>query len=165
MRNKADRQGCIHHKRDAADFNLFIGNFSLIELNGSNYSFTWQGPNNKRSKLDRVIVNDLWMRLGKWTVTGWNRRNSDHIPVQLHSDLLNWGPKPFKAFDNWLKDGLVTTILSQVNEECPNRHWFGFMKEVEPELKKWSQKNSNDRGMKIKQLENLMKHLNDNSNC
>lgn len=104
------------------------------------------------------------MRLGKWTFTEWNRRNSNHIPVQLHSDQSNWGPMPFKAFDNWIKEDSVTSFLVRVNKGSVNSHWFGFLKEAKLELKNWSRKSTEDWGIKIKKLETLMKHLDYNSN-
>lgn len=56
---KEDRSGCIYNERDTVFFNSFIADHGLIELKGVNFSFTWFGPNLKKCKLDRVVVNDL----------------------------------------------------------------------------------------------------------
>lgn len=70
IRVKEDRYGCKYNKRHTVAFNLFMTEFGLIELSGDNYSFTWFGPANRKSKLDRVIVKDLWFQGSNWKVHG-----------------------------------------------------------------------------------------------
>lgn len=33
-----------------------------------------------------------------------DRTYSDHCPLLLKESIMDWGPKPFKVFDCWLKD-------------------------------------------------------------
>lgn len=102
IRSERDRVGCCYTKRDIVMFNDFIEDLHLIEIDGE-VSFTWYGPKNRKSKLDRVLVNDLWLKCCSWHISGWHRRSSDHVPISISSDKRNWGPKSFKAFDNWLE--------------------------------------------------------------
>lgn len=60
-RGKKDRSWCIYNDRDTYNFNSFLEETRLLELEGVRYSFTWFGPKDKKSKLDRVIVNDGWL--------------------------------------------------------------------------------------------------------
>lgn len=59
IRSKEDREGCIYSDRDSKLLNEFLEDHNLLEIDGSNFKFTWFGPGNKKSKLDRAIVNDV----------------------------------------------------------------------------------------------------------
>lgn len=61
IKKMEDRVKCIYTNRDTLHFNQFLEETGLIELKGLNYNFTWFGPNNKKSCLDRVVVNDKWL--------------------------------------------------------------------------------------------------------
>lgn len=67
--------------------------------------FSWYQPNGpEASKFDRILVsNDL---LEVWGVKAqWigDRDISDHWPIWLMPSMNNWGPKPFKFINGWLK--------------------------------------------------------------
>ncbi|CAK8570003.1 unnamed protein product [Lathyrus sativus] len=65
--------------------------------------FTWFNSNGKsRSRLDRILVDDRVISLLslKNQVVG-DRDVSDHRPVWLKSNFVNWGPKPFRTFNCW----------------------------------------------------------------
>lgn len=89
IRRKEDRSGCIYNNKDTFSFNSFMDETSMLELEGVGVAFTWFGPLNKKSILDRVIVNDDWLSSGEWTLQGNHRRHSDHIPVVFSSDGTN----------------------------------------------------------------------------
>lgn len=110
----------------------------MFKLEGDNFFFTWFGPTGKKNKLDRVIVNEAWMKSNSWRVIGWHRRSSDHVPISLLGDRRDWGPKPFKTFDYWRKDKEVVDLLNKVIQENYGNNWFSIMKEVKINLKHWS---------------------------
>lgn len=64
IRIKEDRAGCMYNNRDTISFNMLMQDYGFLEIDGSNYKSTWFGPCNRRSKLDRIIVNDMWFKLG-----------------------------------------------------------------------------------------------------
>lgn len=57
IRKKEDREGGIYNNKDTVWFNSFFNETCLIELEGGDYKLKWFSPYNKKSKLDRVIVN------------------------------------------------------------------------------------------------------------
>lgn len=130
IRKKEDRANCIYSNRDTIYFNQFLEETGLIELEGLNFSFTWFGPGIIKSRLDRVLVNDRWLSSYDWKVYADHRRNSDHLPLILSCDHQNWGPKPFKAFDDWLKIDETQNIIDVVMSKSIHKSWFATMKEV-----------------------------------
>lgn len=164
IRSKEDRFACNYYKRDKKAFNEFIDNHDLIEMVGANYSYTWFGPNNKKSKLDRVVVNSAWISMNNWKVVSWNWRNSDHSPISLISDETDWGPKPFKAFDWWRKEDNVVELFQQVITRNKDNHWFGIMKKVKSGLKQWYRNKGGIVENQIKDLENQLVLVDSNSN-
>lgn len=87
IRDKKDREGCLYQDKDTEGFNLFIENHDLREITGDNFKFTWFGPRGKKSRLDRILVNDVWAENIGWFARGWSRRNSDHCPISLQSSM------------------------------------------------------------------------------
>lgn len=63
---------------DSAEFNQFIDKANLLELALVNSQFTWIGPFGRKSRLDRVFVNDKWWSEGSWSVKALNSKGSDH---------------------------------------------------------------------------------------
>lgn len=78
------------------------------------------------SKLDIVIVNDEWLSSCEWKVQSKHRRHSDHVPLILSSDGTNWGPKPFKPFDDWLMMKEVQDLPSKVISENDHKNFLEF---------------------------------------
>ena len=54
------------------------------------------------------------------------RNYSDHCPIILKPKIIDWGPKPFKVFDGWLK----IKDYQQVVKDCWSAYqpmgWGGF---------------------------------------
>ncbi|XP_071708396.1 uncharacterized protein [Rutidosis leptorrhynchoides] len=72
----------------------------------------------KYSKLERFLVteefNSLWKNL---KVVALERKISDHCPILLKDEDKNFGPKPIKVFDEWLKvEGIENVIRDSWNE-------------------------------------------------
>ncbi|KAK1383696.1 hypothetical protein POM88_021431 [Heracleum sosnowskyi] len=113
--NSTDKRELSHmlksKKVDTRDFNSFIGDMNLSEVPMVRGNFTWIGPSNKRSKLDRVLVNFRWMGQIDWIVEASPRRNYDHKVLVLKQSNNDWGPKPFKFFNVWLKDESLNKAL------------------------------------------------------
>lgn len=154
IRRKEDRVNCVYNNRDSVKFNGFMEEMGLIELVGVNFSFTWFGPGDKKSRLDRVLVNVEWLTSHSWIISAGHKRNSDHIPLIMSSDYNDWVPKPFKAFDNWLQLEEVQQLMHDIVLNNNNKSWNGVMKELKLGLKSWK----NSKGVSH---ENLIKSLKD----
>lgn len=157
IRNKKDRINYVYNNRDSINFNLFMEDTGLIELEGINFSFTWFGCKDKKSRLDRVLVNVEWLSYHAWKVHAGHRRNSDHLPLILSSDFTDWGPKSFKAYDNWLRLEEVQALLSKIVLDCNNKSWMGIMKELKAGLKAWKKESGDKQEDVIKFLEHKLK--------
>lgn len=53
------------------------------------HKFTWFGPQGKKSKLDRAIVNVKWSENYQWHLYSFQRQHSDHRPIFLFSKWKN----------------------------------------------------------------------------
>ncbi|KAL8471397.1 hypothetical protein ACS0TY_028883 [Phlomoides rotata] len=91
-----------------------------------------------------MLVNEDWLR--KWpdlTLRSLNITFSDHCPLVLRQSIVNWGPKPFKFFNGWIKH-------PEFGDFCMNK-WSGYsvqgwksftlnekLKLLKKDLKQWS---------------------------
>ncbi|CAK8560383.1 unnamed protein product [Lathyrus sativus] len=89
--------------RNMKVFSEFIDELKLTDLPVFGNKFTWFNSNGKsRSRLDRFLADDLAISMLSLInqVVG-DRDVSDHRPVWLKSNFVNWGPKPFRSFNYW----------------------------------------------------------------
>ncbi|KHN37510.1 Transposon TX1 putative 149 kDa protein, partial [Glycine soja] len=104
IRHPLERIGNNRGNSDAhiiADFNEWLADMEVDDIPCMGKPFTWMRPNGTcKSKLDRVLVSDGW--LAKWpdsSQLNLERNYSDHCPIILKSKSIDWGPNPFKVFD------------------------------------------------------------------
>ncbi|KAA3481732.1 LINE-1 reverse transcriptase isogeny [Gossypium australe] len=103
IRNKSERSNCVGLLRSSKDFGSFIEKCKLVDLPLLRKKFTWYGPDKKKGRLDRFLVDEDWYEhFEDIHQQGLNRSVSDHIPILLTNDPLDWGPKPFKFFNAWI---------------------------------------------------------------
>lgn len=77
--------------------------------------YTWFGPAKKKSTLDWILVNKSWYETQLWTTHLLSRKNSDHRPIRLGTNNIDWGPKPFKYYNTWLEDPTLNLMISNIN--------------------------------------------------
>ncbi|XP_071728773.1 uncharacterized protein [Rutidosis leptorrhynchoides] len=103
VRNTSDRLNSQFHQGRADRFNDFILRNNLIEIPISGRKFTRISDDGvKFSKLDRFLVTDNF--LGLWedlSIITLDRNLSDHCLLVLRDRIFDYGPKPFKVFDEW----------------------------------------------------------------
>jgi len=67
---------------------------------------TWYRPNGKaKSRLDRFLISFEWLQ--QWPGSKQyvlDRQISDHCALVLKSNVVDWGPKPFRFLDIWQED-------------------------------------------------------------
>lgn len=65
--------------------------------------FTWFRPNERAcSRLDRILVSEEWLNVwGESTQYILKRDVSDHYPILLKDNNIDWGPKPSRDLDCW----------------------------------------------------------------
>ncbi|GJY09459.1 RNA-directed DNA polymerase, eukaryota, reverse transcriptase zinc-binding domain protein [Tanacetum coccineum] len=99
----------------------------LVDLPIGGRCFTWMNKaGSKLSKLDRLLISeDVIDLLPDIRITALDRIWSDHNPILLHVDKIDFGPSPFKLYNSWLlRDGFDDLIKSEWDSLDSNN--FGF---------------------------------------
>ncbi|XP_057808418.1 uncharacterized protein LOC131022891 [Salvia miltiorrhiza] len=91
-----------------------------------------------------VIVNGTWVSV--WPASygrGLQRSISDHCPILLSTEDVDWGPKPFRFINAWTSHGEFLQVVQKVWEEQNLSGWSFFvfkekLKRVKLALKEWN---------------------------
>ncbi|GJS00739.1 RNA-directed DNA polymerase, eukaryota, reverse transcriptase zinc-binding domain protein [Tanacetum coccineum] len=127
VRNEQERVGSIFNNIEADYFNYFIDATGLVDLPIGGRCFTWMNKaNTKLSKLDRFLISeDVIDLLPDIRITALDRIWSDHNPILLHVDKIDFGPSPFKLYNSWLlRDGFDDLIKSEWDSLDSNNSGF-----------------------------------------
>ncbi|KAJ9539315.1 hypothetical protein OSB04_032048 [Centaurea solstitialis] len=104
VRFASERKGSDFSFSGAMTFNNFIHDGDLVDIKTGGRRFSrYNNDGSKLSKLDRYLVSSNFF--GVWpnpNVTILPRGFSDHCPIFLNSDTVNFGPSYFKLFNSWL---------------------------------------------------------------
>ncbi|GJS11635.1 RNA-directed DNA polymerase, eukaryota [Tanacetum coccineum] len=100
VRFPGDRMGTVFNVQGANEFNCFISNSGLTEVQLEGYSFTWSHPSAKKmSKLDRFFVTDgLFSLFPHISAVCLDRNLLDHRPILLREVVMDYGPSAFRVF-------------------------------------------------------------------
>nr|GEZ97291.1 RNA-directed DNA polymerase, eukaryota [Tanacetum cinerariifolium] len=98
-----DRMGSVFNVQGANEFNNFISNSGLVEVQLEGYSFTWSHPSaTKMSKLDRFLVTEGLVSLFPHISSRClDRHLSDHRPILLREVITDYGATPFRMYHSW----------------------------------------------------------------
>nr|GEW70873.1 RNA-directed DNA polymerase, eukaryota [Tanacetum cinerariifolium] len=104
VRSADERMGSIFNIQGATDFNDFISNSGLVDIQLEGYSFTWSHPSaSKMSKLDRFLVTKCVILLFPYvSAICLDRHLSDHRPILLRDVIVDYGATPFRLYHSWL---------------------------------------------------------------
>nr|GEW06321.1 RNA-directed DNA polymerase, eukaryota [Tanacetum cinerariifolium] len=139
VRFERDRLGSVFNAQGANEFNNFITNSGLVEIQLEGFSFTWSHPSaSKMSKLDRFLVTEGVLSLFPHTSAICLDKNLlDHHPVLLWEVFTDYGATPFRLYHSWFNlDGfeqMVTTswhsiVLDDSNGMVRFKKKLQFMK-------------------------------------
>ncbi|XP_071687377.1 uncharacterized protein [Rutidosis leptorrhynchoides] len=113
VRGAHERFGLSFCPLSANDFNEFIISSCLIDfpLGGRNFTRTSKSCDSwarlDRFRLSNNAINSCPNLVGRILPNLW----SDHCPIVLYSDRLNYGPSPFKLFASWfLLEGFAKVV-------------------------------------------------------
>lgn len=86
IRSKSERSNCVEIMYGAKAFNSFIEDCKVVDLPLTGYKFTWFGPSNKMSHLDRFLVDEQrFVLFNDLIQQGYGRLVSDHIPTKIRA--------------------------------------------------------------------------------
>lgn len=134
----SERGSNVASQKGTDDFKNFINTSHLVEIPSSNGWFTWFRGASK-SKLDRLFVNPEWFTFFPNLQLSLLKRNlSDHCPLLVNSEIINWGPKPFRFQNAWLSHhGCMETIRETWGKSC-NLSLHEKLSQMKEKLKQWN---------------------------
>lgn len=166
VRRLDERFNSNFNERSARVFNDFITRNNLTEIALGGRKFTRVSDDGiKFSKLDRFLVDEgfkgLWNNLSAIVM---DRGESDHCPILLRNKVVNYGPKPFRFFDVWLKEADFIDIVKRawtkdINSTTPDRIFRDRLKSVKEDLKIWSRVKFGKIDKDIDRLGRVVKEL------
>ncbi|GKV35771.1 hypothetical protein SLEP1_g43991 [Rubroshorea leprosula] len=143
-------------------------NIWLIDLPLVGRRYTWYNSNGKyMSRIDRFLLIEEWiLKWGDMKQWGLNRTVSDHCPILLKNEKMDWGPKPFKFFDAWLDQPGCKEFIREVWKSTIVRGWKGYklkekLKRTKKELKEWSRNSISEVDSKIMEVEKEIATINE----
>ncbi|GJX88544.1 RNA-directed DNA polymerase, eukaryota [Tanacetum coccineum] len=119
-RYEEERMGSVFNVQGANEFNSFILNSGLVEVQLEGYSFTWSHLSaNKMSKLDHFLVTEGFISLFPHNLAVClDRHLLDHRPILLRDVIIDYGATPFRLYHSWLGlqgfDQMVTLTWNSI---------------------------------------------------
>ncbi|GKV27391.1 hypothetical protein SLEP1_g36564 [Rubroshorea leprosula] len=160
VRKVEERAGSREITREMREFDDFILNTGLIDLPLAGRKYTWYNSNGQyMSRIDRFLMSEEWIL--NWSdVKQWglSRSVSDHCPILLKNESIDWGPKPFKFFNAWLDQPGCKEIITEVWNSTKVMGWNGYilkekLKRTKNKLKQWSRNAISEVDRKVKEAE------------
>ncbi|GKU97025.1 hypothetical protein SLEP1_g10208 [Rubroshorea leprosula] len=166
VRSTEEWAGCNGMSREMKEFDNFINKSGLVDLPLVGRKYTWYNSNGQyMSRIDRFLVSEDWLL--RWCdVKQWGlkRTVSDHCPVLLKNERVDWGPKPFKFFDAWLQYPGCKELIRKTWNSTAVEGWYGFrlkekLKSTKKALKEWSRNSMTEVDRKIMEAERVIAQL------
>jgi hypothetical protein len=148
--------GSISFSSEMVEFQTFVDDMELDDLPGLGRKFTWFHPNGRSmSRIDRALVSSDW-RLCWGNPSLWilPRTLSDHCPIVLRYNNVDWGPRPFRFNNHWLNHKDFKGIVENCWRSQEVTGWMGFilkekLKGLKVKIKEWSKEVYGDIDSKI----------------
>ncbi|WJX66076.1 hypothetical protein P8452_50669 [Trifolium repens] len=127
------------------EFKQFLEDLEMVDLPLVGRQFTWFHPNGlAMSRLDRILVSVGWITVWGNPITRVAIRDvSDHCPIILRYDVADWGPKPFRFNNFWLKDKRFKDLVVNTWTSQDFTGWMGYilkdrLKGLKEVIKSWN---------------------------
>lgn len=102
------------------DFNTMISNIGLTNSGFLGSKYTWSnnrfGKTRILERLDKSLLNALWLSSFTIEVTHLHRTCSDHSPLLLNFGLVNCTSFSFRFINAWAKHNQFLDIVKEVYE-------------------------------------------------
>jgi len=146
VRSVEERKGrAVAFRQAEVDaFNKFIHDSFLIDLPICGRSFTWfRGDGISMSRLDQFLLSNKWCQQWPNSIQVAHQRGlSDHVPVMLHVDASNWGPRPLRMLKCWSELPGYAEFFRERWSTFRCQGWGGFvlqqkLKWIKAGLREW----------------------------
>ncbi|KAK8633236.1 hypothetical protein V6N13_014084 [Hibiscus sabdariffa] len=92
----------------------------------------------KRSKIDRFLADVNWIQgRADAVVYCLPRKLSDHVPIMLSTENMDWEPRPFKLFNVWIEKDDSLSVIKKVLADSNESSLMRKLKQVKAVLKTW----------------------------
>ncbi|XP_028099607.1 uncharacterized protein LOC114299136 [Camellia sinensis] len=166
IRNVGESIGVSRRDRGMQEFNDFIDNCEVVDVQMLGRKFTWCNTleGKKWSRINRFLLNLEWLVRYKLKLWGLPRTISDHCPLLLMGDGRDWGPKPLKFLNAWT---LHPTLASLVESNWGELQLHGSegsilkrkLQSLKLVLKKWNQESYGNVAKKLEAFESTLHDL------
>ncbi|GKU91159.1 hypothetical protein SLEP1_g5069 [Rubroshorea leprosula] len=160
VRSVEERAGSNGVSKEMEEFDSFIHDAGLVDLPLTGRKYTWLNSNGLyMSRIDRFLFLEDWlMKWGDLRQWGLKRTVSDHCPILIKEEKVDWGPKPFKFFDAWLDQPGCMEMIRKVWNTAEIKGWKGYrlkekLKITKKALKEWSGNSLPEVDKKINEAE------------
>ena len=127
------------------DFNEFIDRMEFLDMPMLGRNFTWCNSfdGDRWSRLDRFLVNPIWLEKFRLKLWGLPRSMSDHCPLLLMEDDRNWGPRPFRFLNAWTLHPKFLELVRRSWSQNEIEGWAGYrfrrkLYALKEDLKLWN---------------------------
>jgi hypothetical protein len=144
---------------EMVEFNSFLTDLELVDNALVGRQFTWFHPNGRTmSRIDRLMVSEEWLALWRnpslWVLP---RTVSDHCPIVLRLNDVDWGPKPFRFNNYWLLHKDFHGLVENFWRSCNYTGWMAFilrekLKALKNCIRLWHKETYGAVDVKIKKL-------------
>ncbi|GJU77073.1 putative RNA-directed DNA polymerase [Tanacetum coccineum] len=140
VRSCDERSGCRFDIDEANVFSDFISRVGFFDFPLGGRRFTrFDQEGRKSSKLDRFMVSPVFFDFWKDAhVKVMCRSFSDHCPILLKVESLNFGPKPFSVFDKWIGNADFNALISDFWNQASDILLKNKLKSLRLAIKSWS---------------------------
>ncbi|KAJ0495115.1 putative RNA-directed DNA polymerase [Helianthus annuus] len=147
VRFQEDRKNSVFDVASSNDFNDFIYASDLHEFLMKGRKFTFckgKGSNPKLSKIDRFLVCHGFME--RWSdacLLALPRFLSDHSPLVLAIDPIDYGPIPFRVFNSWIDKGSLADVVKSASDSFsftgnPDLYLAKKLQHLKKAIKAWA---------------------------
>jgi len=117
------------------------------------------------SRLDRFFLSEKWCDTWHNTIQGTHQRGlSDHVPLTLHVDEANWGPRPLRMLKCWADFPSYEDFVRNTWGSFHIQGWGGYvlrkkLKMMKASIKEWHHHHSQNLNGKITTIKNRISCL------
>lgn len=161
IRSNKERVNCVYARKDMEEFNAMIGDNNLFDIGMSNARYTWFGFDKKKSRLDRALVDVVWLKDDAWQVQALSKKHSDHKALLIYCGSALKGPSPFKIFNCYLTEELSETVKENLlhKNEWRKANAHQILKHVKNLVKEMYNDGNSKLDKEIQSLERRMEAL------
>jgi hypothetical protein len=150
---------------ELTEFGEFVAEMELVDLLVLGRRFTWFHPNGvSMSRIDRVLVSEDWlMAWGNPSLWVLPRSVSDHCPLLVRYNSVDWGPRPFRFNNHWLLHKEFNKVVEQFWRGSNLTGWMAFilkekLKGLKAHLRIW---NNETYGLVDSKIAKLVQDINE----